>query len=203
MNIPIKAGKWGDVITILVLTYAIRRVKLSRISSCVWHPKTKIVFWDFIFCTARVKSWIIWCLIRVNPFVRIILHGVCTTRDTVMLNSLKTVAALKKLKLHTGGALLNMYMHGQTVILAGGDFNSSINATNVIFQSNHVVWRGVSPWYFQHEISSLWTRSDRSMSSSSGKSVLPLAYWLVDTRWRRQGIRTNKHSLTACKTSRQ
>lgn len=86
------------------------------------------------------------------------------------------------------------------LIWAGGEFNSSINANNVIFQSNHVVWRGVSPWYLQHQISSLWTRSDRSMSSSgasSGKSVLPSAYRLVDTRWRRQGIGTNKHSQPA------
>lgn len=93
-----------------------------------------------------------------------------------------------------------MYMHSQTVILAGGDFNSSINANNVKFQGNHVVWRGVIPWYLQHQISSLWTRSDRSMSSSGaspGKSVLPLAYRLVDTRWRQQGIRTNKHSQPA------
>lgn len=33
-----------------------------------------------------------------------------------------------------------------------------------------------------------------SSGASSGKSVLPLAYRLLDPQWRQQGIRANKHA---------
>lgn len=53
--------------------------------SFIRHPsKAQICIFQWgenVFWAAHPKSWIILCLIRVNPFLGIIIQGVCSARD--------------------------------------------------------------------------------------------------------------------------
>lgn len=146
--------------------------------------------------TAYDKSWIILCLIRVNPFVGITVRGVCTTRDTVIFNSLSIA------KNYTRG--MKLQMHDQTATLARG---SESKAGSTAAESRCLKWCKSLTLSTANQFSfnKIWW-IDVFQRCQLWEISAAFRNWLVSTRWRQQGLRTNTHApaqSTACNASTQ